>query len=301
VVSGESLPRWGYSIFWRKDGVPIWRDESLIAGDRLPEDSASVVDAEDAALFLRETATVLGVAPDNVAPVYEDALEWIVREAELPENTVPTDPKLDDPVRQRFVRTFQRGLTQPVGHVLPIQRMQPWQARRAHAGASGIRKVETAARPCSPCRVTARSAIACRSPRCPMFRPHPIPIHPRDTAEPREPLADLRRQAIERAVQTRDALTQGDCPPKTAAARRRAMTCTAPARPVRPASNSHRHRRRGAHRAHGRAQGRPLVRVHPPVETLEDYLDLVACVEAVAQEPAFRCGSKAIRRHPIRA
>jgi hypothetical protein len=110
VVSGESLPRWGYSIFWRKDGVPIWRDESLIAGDRLPEDSASVVDAEDAALFLRQTATVLGVAPDNVAPVYEDALEWIVREAELPENTVPTDPKLDDPeVRQRFVRTFQRG------------------------------------------------------------------------------------------------------------------------------------------------------------------------------------------------
>jgi uncharacterized protein (DUF2126 family) len=90
---GESLPRWGYSIYWRKDGVPIWRDESLIAGDRLPEDDTVTVSPDDAGHFLRETATMLGVAPDYVAPVYEDTLEWIVREAELPDNTSPTDPR----------------------------------------------------------------------------------------------------------------------------------------------------------------------------------------------------------------
>jgi uncharacterized protein (DUF2126 family) len=42
---------------------------------------------------------VLGVAPDYVAPVYEDALEWIVREAELPDNT--HRPKIDDPEVRR--------------------------------------------------------------------------------------------------------------------------------------------------------------------------------------------------------
>ncbi len=134
---GESLPRWGYSLYWRKDGVPVWRDPSLIAGVRASDpdfaaDPAPVVDTESAGTVARGIAHSLGLEDSFAVPVFEDAVEWIVREAELPENTSPTDPKIDDAeVRERFMRTFQRGLTRPVGYVLPVQRdpeRQQWQA-----------------------------------------------------------------------------------------------------------------------------------------------------------------------------
>jgi uncharacterized protein (DUF2126 family)/transglutaminase-like putative cysteine protease len=132
---GESLPRWTFSLFWRTDGVPIWRDESLIARESTPLTAS----AAQVAPFLRSVAAKLGVAPTYVVPAFEDPAVWILKEAELPENVTTFDAKLDDPeARARIARVFERGLDQPTGYVLPLRHAeleagwnsQAWTLRR---------------------------------------------------------------------------------------------------------------------------------------------------------------------------
>ncbi|MCO5731867.1 DUF2126 domain-containing protein [Rhizobium sp. SSA_523] len=125
---GESLPRWTFSLYWRKDGLPIWSDPDLIAAE---SGSHSVplpaIDHTDAARLLQAIAVELDLSPDNVAPAYEDPAEWIIKEANLPENVDPSNSKLKDPEeRTRIAKVFSQGLTTPAGYVLPVQ---AWQSR----------------------------------------------------------------------------------------------------------------------------------------------------------------------------
>lgn len=120
---GESLPRWTFSLYWRKDGIPIWSNPDLIA----VEARDHKVTHEDAAQLLQAIAVELDIPTDNVTPAYEDPAEWIVKEANLPENVDPSNSKLKDPEeRNRIAKVFSAGLTEPAGYVLPVQ---AWQAR----------------------------------------------------------------------------------------------------------------------------------------------------------------------------
>jgi len=115
---GESLPRWAFSLYWRGDAQPLWRDAALVAADGRGD--ATV---EDARRFTESLAETLGVAPDLAQPAYEDPLPYLAREQQLPENVDPLDSKLEDAEeRARLARVFERGLTTPVGYVLPLQR-----------------------------------------------------------------------------------------------------------------------------------------------------------------------------------
>ncbi|MRG56046.1 IMP dehydrogenase [Phyllobacterium sp. SYP-B3895] len=116
---GESLPRWTFSLYWRKDGKPIWVDPNLIAA----ENSKGDIKPADAEKLLTGMANVLGVETEMVAPAYEDPAEWLVKEGNLPANVDPSNSKLKDPEeRSRMSRVFERGLTEPTGYVLPVQR-----------------------------------------------------------------------------------------------------------------------------------------------------------------------------------
>ena len=124
---GESLPRWAYSLYWRKDGEPIWSNPALLA--TMQRGRAADYDAQGVA---GDVAERLGVPRSYVQPAFEDANYWLVREGELPVNVDPLDAKLEDPEeRARLIRVFDRGLGRPTGFVLPIQR---W-----NAAASGWR------------------------------------------------------------------------------------------------------------------------------------------------------------------
>ena len=120
---GESLPRWTFALYWRRDGKPIWRDSALIAAEA--DDLHATPD--QAGALLAELSGRLGISADHVVPAYEDPAHWVLKEAELPENVTPADSKLDDPeARARIARVFERGLAEPSGYILPVQR---WQAR----------------------------------------------------------------------------------------------------------------------------------------------------------------------------
>ena len=296
---GESLPRWGYSIYWRKDGVPVWNDAKLIAASTLtaredvaarlaaredvaarlaaredvaarlaaPGDIAAPLDEADAARFLKSTARKLGVDEDFAEPVYEDAVEWIVKEAQLPGNISPNDPQLDNPEeRARFMRTFERGLASPVGHALPIQRWwqaapQPGMTRRWRTERWKVRRGALFAAP-------GDAALGYRLPlgSLPHVPESEFPfIHPQDPADPRGPLPDIRAQVSERAEQASIAV---------------------PAPPVSGQGYTEQFAIEGAVRTAitVEARGDHLCVFIPPVETLEDYLDLIASVEAVAVE-----------------
>lgn len=130
---GESLPRWAFSLCWRKDGEPIWGDPELAARINGPHD-ASIQSAER---FTLDVAGRLGINEEFAVPAFEDPMYWSLKESELPANVDPLDPKIDDPeTRTRMVRTFERGLSTPSGFVLPIQRWNAeanehrWQSER---------------------------------------------------------------------------------------------------------------------------------------------------------------------------
>jgi len=270
---GESLPRWGYSIYWRKDGVPVWRDAKLIAGEMLPRETPlPEVAPERAEDVLRGMAITLGLDEEFVQPVFEDAVEWIVREAQLPDNVAPDDPKLENPEeRARYMRTFERGLNKPVGYVLPIQRW--WQA--AHTPVRRWRSEKWRLRRGALFAVPGDAALGYRLPLASL--PHvgasqyPF-INPQDTAEARGPLPDFHGLAAQREATVR---SQG-------AFQRVADTSS----PSNGSGYVPQVAIEGVVRTAITVESRRdhLCVFIPPVEALEDYLDLIASVERVAEE-----------------
>ncbi|MFN8706098.1 MAG: transglutaminase family protein, partial [Planctomyces sp.] len=139
---GESLPRWAYSCIWRKDGQPIWNRPDLLADVslfnglknggtskssdlKLPEHPATEVTAGE---FLSELADRLQVDGSCIRPAYEDVYHVLDTEQKLPPDVDPRQYDLDaSEDRRRLSRALERGLSRPVGFILPLTRAW-WQS-----------------------------------------------------------------------------------------------------------------------------------------------------------------------------
>ncbi len=129
---GEQLPRYALGAYWRKDGVPVWTNDELIAD----ESKNYGFGAKQANALLTRIARTLGANPNHILPAYEDAFYYIWKERRLPSNVTPEKSNLKDKLeRDRIARVFQKGLGEVVGYALPLKRI--WQGNEL-GWASGV-------------------------------------------------------------------------------------------------------------------------------------------------------------------
>ena len=122
---GESLPRWAYSCFWRKDGEPLWSNQDLVAESQKEYGHTT----SDARRFVSRLAENLEVDPGYAVAAYEDVWDFLAKERRLPVNVDARDNRLKDPEeRDRMARIAEQGVGEVAGYVLPIRR-QWWQAK----------------------------------------------------------------------------------------------------------------------------------------------------------------------------
>jgi uncharacterized protein (DUF2126 family)/transglutaminase-like putative cysteine protease len=294
---GEQLPRWAMSLFWRADGQPIWEDPKLFADERDPGHYT----AEDAQRFITHLTNKLGLDTKHITPGYEDTFYYLWRERRLPVNVDPFKSELDDELeRVRLRRVFDAGLSSVTGYVLPITRERdvPLRPARWVSGPWFFRDDRMYLIP-------GDSPMGYRLPleSLPWVNAADFPYqHPHDPFSPPAPLreaSELRMQYQRPFVEGEGGTAAGGEGTEQALNGPAASTSAADQRQPARGESAYWIRRtalcveaRDPARAAGPkveaesfGSGKSLLHVFmPPVTELDDYLDLLAAIEATAAD-----------------
>ncbi len=112
---GEPLPRWNYTLYWRKDGTPLWPQDLPQAGPA----AAGSARADDARALMRAFCKTLGIADSAIHPAYEDPFHSLWLDGQL-----PVDESLDVDhealAKRTLAQVLERGLAQVSGYCLPL-------------------------------------------------------------------------------------------------------------------------------------------------------------------------------------
>ena len=212
-----------------------------------------------------------------VAEAYEDPAEWLLKEGKLPDNVDPSNSKLEDPEeRSRMARVFERGLTKPSGYVLPVQR---WNSQAASAQRWRSEKWQT--RRGRLFLVPGDSPVGYRLPlgTLPYVPPAQYPyIVPVDPSLPRGPLPvreDILPEPAPAELEGADEM-----------ARRQVAASFTAATAGQERVEQELGEIGGAVRTALSVEPRDgrLCVFMPPVEALEDYLELIAAAENAAKK-----------------
>ncbi len=258
---GESLPRWALACFWRKDGIPIWHDVKLVA--QTDRDYGHTM--KHARTFAEKLSDILELDNAHIFPAFEDVAHFMLKEQQLPVNVDPLDPKIGDAEeRARMFRVFERGLGAPVGLVIPMRR-QWWQAKpKWTSGVWPFRRDRLFLLP-------GDSPIGLRLPLDSLVWQAPSYGNGFYVTDPTEPVGPL---PVPRYLSQRSEASASQQP--------HSQSVSLQTRPVHdpsvPASSS------GIVKTALCIEPRDgqLYVFMPPVERLEDYLDLIAAIEATA-------------------
>ncbi len=292
---GEQLPRWSLNAFWRRDGEPLWTDPDLFAAEswvstarRARARRISWSKWRDAAgRWMRGTCF----------PRIEDVWYYLWRERRLPANVDPFDSQLEDPLeRERLRKVFSQGLDAVIGYVLPVSealcrraagRPAPWFLRdercylmpgdsplgyRIAAGFAALgqrRRLSVGA-----CAGSSRSSFA------------PLPAYRVLQQRTRDQWHRRREmhQDDAGASGTGDAVAHaGAAAAHCCRSRRRSRRCCSLPRGSRAPPLC-------AEPRDGR-----LHMFMPPAATLEDYLELLAAIEATAKSQSSARGARRLR------
>ena len=277
---GEQLPRWSLNCYWRRDGQPVWNNPALYADETRDYGADDVL----AGRFLHQLAERLAVNPKHVFPACEDVFYYLWREHRLPANVDPFRSRVDDPLeRERLAKVFRQGLDKVVGYVLPLKRDPQ----------AGWRSGQWFLRSGRCYLVPGDSPIGYRLPldSQPWVAKEDYPyIHAPDPTQafpPLRPHAEIRAQVVishSESLAAEQAAVTGEHFAERALERlsdalthvgeeggARLLPVTTPAAAVTRTSVS------------AQARNGVLYVFMPPTETLDDYLELVAAVEATAE------------------
>ncbi len=114
---GEIMPRWSLNCFWRKDGLPIWKNSRLLAD--IDEDYDH--NTETAQKFVKELTKQLDIPSKFIMPAHEDSIFHLWKEGRLPlEKEIFEADLFEKTERERLHKLLDKNLNEPVGYVLPL-------------------------------------------------------------------------------------------------------------------------------------------------------------------------------------